>query len=239
MYLTYAHCQCMEDLWVLYWQKAITHTCTVLFLCLPCVYIGLGPICVVSAEQICQVISKAECYLYLSWSFPSHSFIPIVFDLSIWPHLSAFLFTDPTCSSFPCFKIAPRPPFFRCAHTSSVPPTIHSSLFQRHLLCEQMMKQRNSLKTSAATVQLPARPEPYAYGKHLLTQWFLRWPCAQLVVGSWLRWSSACHVCPPGIPRCQRSRSPPAGKQYGGRAPFKLRMNIVPEMWSCGNHHLC
>lgn len=73
------------------------------FVCLVCVRacIRLRPICVVSAEQIWQVISRAEYYLYLSLSSPcfsSHSFIPIVFALSLWPHLSASLFTKSTCS---------------------------------------------------------------------------------------------------------------------------------------------
>lgn len=47
-----------------------------------CVYYSsLRPICVVSAEQISQVISEAECYLYLSLSslsFSPLSYIPIV-----------------------------------------------------------------------------------------------------------------------------------------------------------------
>lgn len=51
------------------------------FMCLCPMCITLRPICVVSAEQISQVIGEVECYLYLSLSslsFSPLSFIPIV-----------------------------------------------------------------------------------------------------------------------------------------------------------------
>lgn len=209
-----------------------------------------GPICVVSTEQIWQVISRAERYLYLSLSSPSfssHSLIPIVFALSLWPHHSAFLFTGSTCSLFSGLflsflklkkKKSQSPSSRLCLHLLqpcfSLPQQLSHS--ERHLT---LKLQTRSVDRWRQTVPQrddkhrdhPAAHSPFQIFKHLLTQWFLQWRCVQPGAGSWLQWSSACHVCPPGILRCQRSRSPPAGRQHSRKATLLLWTSIAS--WTC------
>lgn len=167
------------------------------------------------------VIDGGDCYLFRLLSSPSFSLPlpPLSLRLtlsfsSVTPHVLPLL--SPPLKSCLCSLLL-RNANADYSILERLRPSGNNLTSKLPTLCEERGHQTDSLNKKS---RKHARSLLHAQEKHLLlTRWSLQWPCARLGDGSWLRWSSVCHVCPPGIPRCRHSHSPPA-TQHGTDSNF-------------------